>query len=109
MPLVPKCLLIVSAEIDPEIEADWNRWYDEIHLPDALSCPGVLSGARYVNAGDASLTDHGKRSRDDSRIYTAVYELAGPEAMETEEFRAMRGWYEFTDRIKARTQLFTQR
>ena len=103
---MPKCLLVVTAEIDAAAEADWNRWYDEVHLPEALACPGVIRGARYLAAGDASLTDHGARSTDAAKVYAAVYELAGPEAMETPEFRKMRGWYEFTDRIRARTQVF---
>ena len=37
---LPGCLLIVVAEVDAEVEAEWNRWYDEVHLPDALRCPG---------------------------------------------------------------------
>jgi hypothetical protein len=36
----------------------------------------------------------------------AVYELSGPEALETPEFIEMRGWYQFTDKIIARTQVF---
>ena len=43
---LPNCLLIVTAEVDSEVEAEWSRWYDEVHLPDALACPGVLSGRR---------------------------------------------------------------
>lgn len=105
----PSCLLIVTAEIDPAVEAEWNRWYDEVHLPEALACPGVLGGARYLSDGDASLTDHGARARDATKVYTAVYELEGPEALATPEFEAMRGWYQFTDRIKARTQVFRRR
>jgi hypothetical protein len=31
----PECLQIVIAEVDAAVEADWNRWYDTVHLPDA--------------------------------------------------------------------------
>ena len=24
----PECLLIVTAEVDAAVEAEWNRWYD---------------------------------------------------------------------------------
>ena len=106
---LPNCILVVTAEIDSEVEADWNRWYDEVHLPEALACPGVLRGARYLAVGDASLTDHGERASDGARVYTTVYELESPEALETPEFQAMRGWYQFTDRIRARTQVFRQK
>ncbi len=106
MSQLPRCLLIVSARIAAEHEEQWNEWYDNVHLPDALACPGVLSGRRYVSAGDASVTERGERSTDTRRTYTTVYEITGPEALETSEFRAMRGWYEFADHIDARTDVF---
>src|SRR5438552_7406515 len=48
----PECLLIVTAEVDAAVEAEWNRWYDAVHLPDALKCPGVRRGRRYVATGE---------------------------------------------------------
>jgi hypothetical protein len=102
----PKYLLIVNAEIDVAVEAAWNQWYDEVHLPEALACPGVLGGSRYVSATDASLTKDGGKSQSSAKTYMAVYELSGPEALETPEFTEMRGWYQFTDKITARTQVF---
>ena len=30
---LPGCLLIVTAEVDPAVEAEWNRCYDRVHLP----------------------------------------------------------------------------
>ncbi len=102
----PKCLLIVTAEIDPAVEAEWSTWYDEVHLPDALACPGVIRGTRYVCAGDATIRADGAASTSSAKVYTTVYELDGPEALQTPEFTAMRGWAEFSDRIKSRTQVF---
>jgi hypothetical protein len=40
-------LLMVWVDIDPEHAADFNRWYDEEHMPQLLSVPGFLSGGRY--------------------------------------------------------------
>ncbi|MBT3534887.1 MAG: hypothetical protein HN478_13470 [Rhodospirillaceae bacterium] len=102
----PQYLLIVSAEIAREVEDAWNKWYDEEHLPEALACPGVLAGNRYVSVSDASLTRDGGKSTSSARAYVAVYELCGPEALETPEFIEMRGWYQFTDKITARTQVY---
>ncbi len=99
------CLLIVTAEVDAEVEADWNRWYDEVHLPDALACPGVLSGQRYVTARPLVESDRGARNQRDARLYTTVYELAGPEAVETPEFAAMRGWEKFAPRVRSETRV----
>ena len=101
---LPGCLLIVTAEVDPAVEAEWNRWYDTVHLPDALRCPGVRSGRRYVSSGDVSETANGRTERAARRIYTTIYELDGPEATATPEFQAMRGWYQFAPHVRSRTQ-----
>jgi hypothetical protein len=98
-------LLIVTAEVDAEVEDAWNRWYDTVHLPDALACPGVLSGRRYVSVGPIRATDRGQPAEAPARLYTAIYELAGPEAVDTPEFRKMRGWYEFAPHVRSQTRV----
>jgi hypothetical protein len=105
MPALPTILLIVTAEVDPEIEAEWNRWYDEVHLPDALKCPGVKRGERYVSTGDIVQTTAGRRERIDKRIYTTIYELDSPAAVATPEFQAMRGWYQFAPHVRSTAQV----
>ena len=99
----PKCLLIVTAEIDPAVEADWNRWYDTVHLPDALRCPGVRRGRRYVSSGQISESNAGKTEKHATRLYTTIYELDSPEATTTPEFQAMRGWHQFAPHVRSRT------
>jgi hypothetical protein len=100
-----KCLLIVTAEVDPAVEAEWSRWYDEVHLPDALACPGVLSGTRYVSVGAVGENTNGTRTQSSAKLYTTVYELAGPEAVETPQFTAMRGWAHFTPHVRSQTRV----
>ncbi len=104
----PANMLIVIAEIDADAEDAWNHWYDHVHLPDALACPGVLGGQRYKSSGSLSLTDHGERQVSGTVSYATIYAVTGPEALETPEFKAMAGWYDFTGKIKARTQVFRQ-
>ena len=101
----PECLLIVTAEVDATVEADWNRWYDTVHLPDALKCPGVLRGRRYVATGEITESAAGKTERVARRIYTTIYELDSPDAITTAEFRTMRGWYQFAPYVRSRTQV----
>ena len=101
----PECLLIVIAEVDTAIEGEWNRWYDTVHLPDALRCPGVRRGRRYVSSGEVSETAAGKTERTARRIYTTIYELDSPDAVATPEFLAMRGWYQFAPHVRSRTQV----
>jgi hypothetical protein len=102
---LPTCLLIVTAEVDASVEADWNRWYDDVHLPDALACPGVRAGRRYVSSGEISESDHGQSKRTRTRLYTTVYELDSPAAVETAEFKAMRGWGRFSPHIRSQTRV----
>ena len=91
MTALPDCLLIVTAEVDASVEADWNRWYDDVHLPDALACPGVRAGRRYVSSGEISESDRGQGKRSLTKLYTTVYELDSPAAVETKEFKATTG------------------
>jgi len=100
----PNCLLIVTVEVDPGVEAEWNRWYDTVHLPDALKCPGVRRGRRYVCKGEISETVHGRTERVAKRIYTTIYELESPDATTTPDFQAMRGWHQFAPHVRSRTQ-----
>ena len=46
-------------------EDDYNKWYDEVHLPEFAALPGVISGRRFKVAGDKPAP------------YCAVYELSG--------------------------------
>jgi hypothetical protein len=101
----PDCLLIVTAEVDASVEAEWNHWYDTVHLPDALRCPGVRRGRRYVSSGEISETAAGKNTSTARRIYTTIYELDSPDAIATPEFRTMRGWYQFASHVQSRTQV----
>lgn len=40
-------LLMVWTDVDPQHEAEFNRWYDEEHIHRLLQVPGFLSAGRY--------------------------------------------------------------
>lgn len=40
-------LLALNGPTSPEGEPAYNRWYDEIHVPDLLEVPGVTSAQRF--------------------------------------------------------------
>jgi hypothetical protein len=106
MPMSPSnCLLIVTAEVDAEVEAEWSRWYDEVHLPDALACPGVLAGRRYCSVGEISESDRGQGRRTHVKLWTTIYELDSPAAVQTPEFNAMRGWDRFARHVRSQTRV----
>ena len=67
-------LLMVYSDVAPEHDAEYNRWYNEEHIPERLSIPGVLSAARYqaVQGGPK---------------YLACYELDQPEAWQSDPWQ----------------------
>ena len=40
-------ILVVMMEVDPAHEDDFNRWYDDEHLPERLELPGYISARRF--------------------------------------------------------------
>ncbi|HLZ72873.1 MAG TPA: hypothetical protein VKV26_23460 [Dehalococcoidia bacterium] len=60
--------LVKTACADPARDAEFNRWYDDVHIPDVTSVPGVIRAQRYKLAGQPSKTEPEAQ-------YLAVYEL----------------------------------
>lgn len=71
-----KVLLAVRIDIPPEVEEEFNRWYNQEHVPNLLGVPGVLSGRRYVV----------KEGKEGLPKYMALYELESEGVMKTEAF-----------------------
>jgi hypothetical protein len=59
-------LLAFSDCKDPAREKEFNDWYDNMHVPDMLEVPGMISATRWVSA------EPGEGQR---RKYLAMYEL----------------------------------
>ena len=93
---LPRHLLVVDVSVDQAVEAAWNRWYDEVHLPEIAACPGFRSAARYVS------------ETAEGRHYLSVYDIEGPQAIQSPEFAARRGWVEFHDKVKFKTRIYRQ-
>ncbi len=51
---------------DPAREDEFNEWYSNMHIPDMLEIPGMISATRWVSASDKP---------DQRRKYLALYEL----------------------------------
>ncbi len=60
-------LLMVYSDVPAELEEEYNRWYNEEHIPERLSIPGVLNAARYEAVAGGPK-------------YLACYELDSPDA-----------------------------
>ncbi len=79
-------LLLVMIDIDPEYEVEFNRWYNEEHLPERLACPGFLSGRRFVSV-------------EGTPKYLALYDLESPEVLHSDAYRKIFGPSDWTQRI----------
>ncbi|MCK9899885.1 hypothetical protein CC117_21700 [Parafrankia colletiae] len=45
---MPRGVLIAqSSPVSAELEEEYNRWYDEDHIPGILQVPGFLAARRY--------------------------------------------------------------
>ena len=66
-------IFMVYVDIDARHAQEFNKWYNEEHLPELLSVPGILSAARYeaVKGGPQCL---------------ACYELESVAVMQTPAF-----------------------
>jgi hypothetical protein len=69
----PGALLVVDVVVDPEHEDDFNRWYDEEHIPEKRATPGFRSARRFAHM------DGGGR-------YLAVYEVDDVDTVTSEAY-----------------------
>ena len=51
---MPNCFLIqiVASESTPDKEAEFNRWYTDVHVPMLFEFEGVKQVSRYMRKGD---------------------------------------------------------
>lgn len=82
-----RVILITSVDIADGADADFNQWYDEVHLPEVLACPGFASAARF------ECTNGQPR-------YLAIYELESEDALTTPELQRVRGWGELFPHVR---------
>ena len=67
-------LIIVRIDVKPEMEEEFNRWYNEEHMPNLLRVPGILWAKRGINTGKGPK-------------YIAVYEHENIDIQRTEAYR----------------------
>ena len=90
-------LLLVMMDIDPEHEEDFNRWYDEEHVPERKGIPGFLTARRY-------------RAVEGGPKYLAIYEMDNPEVLDSEAYRFVseEGRSEWTARVVGRARNYVR-
>ena len=76
-------IYVVQMDIPPEHEADFNRVYDDEHVPEVLTVPGVHGCSRYVL--------HNATVEGVAR-FVAVYDIDSPDVVTSAS------WLEAIDR-----------
>jgi antibiotic biosynthesis monooxygenase (ABM) superfamily enzyme len=72
-------ILAVMMEVNPEHEEEFNRWYNEEHLPERLEIPGYISARRFkLEEGEGVLK------------YLCIWELEDASPLQSEEYQAQR-------------------
>jgi hypothetical protein len=69
-----RIFLIVQTDIEPEMEEEFNRWYDEEHIPRLLNVPGVIMARRGINTGNG-------------QKYIAIYEHENLDVQQTSAYK----------------------
>ena len=67
-------LLVVRIDVEPAMEEELNRWYNEEHITGLLKVPGVLWAKRGINTGKGPK-------------YIAVYEHESIDVQHSEAYR----------------------
>ena len=78
-PVAPYSMMI-TFEIDPKDEAEFNDIYDNDHIPTILKLPGVIEIIRFK---DAKPNDKG------FLVYSAIYFMAKENLHETPEWKEL--------------------
>ena len=72
-------ILVVMMEVDPAHEDEFNRWYNEEHLPERLEIPGYVSARRFkLEEGEGVLK------------YLCIWELEDGSPLQSEAYQAQR-------------------
>jgi hypothetical protein len=66
-------MITYSRPASPAQEPEYNEWYDNTHLPDILSVPGVVSARRF-KLSTAQISEPPSLPE-----YIAVYDLDAPD------------------------------
>ena len=69
-------LLFVMMNIASEYDEEFNRWYNEEHLPERRDCEGFLSAQRFTTI-------------EGSPKYLAMYDLEAVDVLESPPYRAL--------------------
>ncbi|PKB78223.1 MAG: hypothetical protein BZY88_19530 [SAR202 cluster bacterium Io17-Chloro-G9] len=69
-------IMVVMMDVDPEHDEEFNRWYNDEHLPERLEIPGYVSARRFkLEEGQGVLK------------YLCIWELEDPSPMQSRQYQ----------------------
>lgn len=71
-------VLALWNDVTPEVDADYNAWHADEHVPERLTVPGMLWGRRYRRLGDGA-----------SSRYLTIYGMREAQVLESEAYRRL--------------------
>ncbi len=74
---IGRTILVVMMDVDPEHDDEFNRWYNDEHLPERLGIPGYVSARRFMlEEGQGVLK------------YLCIWELEDASPLQSREYQA---------------------
>ncbi|WP_380872321.1 hypothetical protein ACFB49_32670 [Sphingomonas sp. DBB INV C78] len=80
---MPKFLMTVRSNATPGKDEEYNRWYDEFHVPELLMTPTLVAAQRF-RISDVSPADYPGYLKPEFR-YLTVYEIESESLEHTRE------------------------
>ena len=90
--MLARYLFMGIMDVDPDKEEEFNRIYNDEHIPLILEVPGVLSATRY------------KTSTEGVPKYLALYEVESPDIPWSKAFRKAADTGEWAPKIRPFTK-----
>lgn len=87
---MPRCVFIVQTNPVPGREDEYNNWYTNVHLPDVLKVPGIVSAQRFRRTAQQRgagpypwdyLAIYECESEDVAKVIAGLTERSGTPAM----------------------------
>ncbi|MBE1537647.1 DUF4286 family protein [Actinomadura algeriensis] len=75
-------LHVESGPAGPDVADEYNRWYDEVHIPEMLTIEGVVAARRYAPVdGDPSYIAHYELEGDPRAVMRRLRDAAADGTM----------------------------
>jgi hypothetical protein len=81
-------ILVVMMDVEPGHEAEFDRWYNEEHLPERMEIPGYVSARRFK----LQTPDKTPDTKEGTGVlqYLCIWELEDPSPLESGQYEMQR-------------------